>query len=190
MKFSIITPTIQRESLVKCCESVSTQNWIEWEHLIVVDSQDFNGSLFHRIPYDPRRELWKCSIPHNNFGNTCRHQAWEKTTGDYILYLDDDNWLADPDVLKDIAAKLSEMVGMWALFPILRHGSRFFHDPPRCCFVDTANAVVSRKIGRWPDRNEYTLDGIWVEELVSKYPYQAFPDFRPIVVMPKSSEGK
>jgi len=29
-----------------------------------------------------------------------------------------------------------------------------------------------------------------VEELVSKYPYQAFPGFRPIVVMPKSSEGK
>lgn len=107
--------------------------------------------------------------------------------GEYLLYLDDDNFLADDSVLADLNEVLT---GDFAVFPILRHGQVFFSDPPRCCHADTANIVVRREIGRWPDIPEYTADGIWIDALVKNYKYQSFPGFRPIVIMPKSSEGR
>ena len=104
------------------------------------------------------------------------------------MYLDDDNFLADNRILEDMATALT---ADWGLFPILRHGQQFFTDPPRCCHADTANIVVKREIGRWPNIPDYTADGIWIDALVKDHPaYQAFPGFRPIVIMEKSSEGK
>ena len=189
MKFSIITPTLQRESLKKCCESVNSQTYKDWEHIVMVDADAFNVDLIKPL-CRPDRMILKCDHPHRNFGNTCRHNAWAYATGDYVLYLDDDNWLADNEILAGIAVLLSTCTDPWFLFPILRHGQVFYTDPPRLCHADTANIVVSRKIGRWPDGPEYTMDGIWIDGLVRDYPYQAFPNFRPIVVMPTSSEGR
>lgn len=134
------------------------------------------------------RRFAQCIRPHMNYGNTCRHNARSLTQGSYLLYLDDDNWLADERVLEDVAYALIDSP-QWAIFPILRHGSIFFNDPPGLCQTDTANVVVRREIGQWPDIPDYTADGHWVESL-KKYPYDAYPDFRPIIVMPKSNEGK
>jgi len=183
MRYTIITPTLGRESLVRTCESVDRQTTDDWQHIVVVDKKT-DPEILVQI-YRSHRLIIHCGLPHGNFGNTCRHNAWEFAEGEYLLYLDDDNWLSDDHVLED----LNVVVTPWALFPILRHGNRFFTDPPKCCHVDTANVVVSRDIGRWPDIPDYTADGQFVESLL-KYPYQAFPDFRTIVVMPHSSEGR
>ena len=188
-KFSIICPTLQRESLVRCCESVVSQTFTDWEMLVQIDDEIIDQELWARI--NPTRRIWaqECGTRHNNYGNTCRHLAWERATGEWLFYLDDDNWLVDSSVLENMAASL-EGVKHWAIFPILRHGSWFFNEPPGLCMTDTANVVVRREIGRWPDGPEYTMDGIWVEELKKKYPWIAFKHFRPIVVMPKSNEGR
>lgn len=186
-RFTVITPTLLRESLMAACNSLDGQSFTDWQHVICVDG--VNGSF--PFPEPGKRDLMFCHMRHNNFGNTCRFLAWEQALGDYILHLDDDNTLLDEHVLRDIDAALrSAGDPPWALFPILRHGQRFFTDPPRSCHVDTANVVVKREIGRWPNRDEYTADGIWVEALVRDHPYVAFPGFRPIVVMPQSSLGR
>ena len=184
-RFTIITPTLQRESLVRCCESVDKQTFRSWEHVVMADVEQLDQELVSRVRHSGRL-IAKCKSPHQNFGNTCRHNAWTFANGQYLLYLDDDNYLADDRILEDM---MNLIVTPWALFPILRHGGKFFTDPPRSCHVDTANVVVSREIGRWPNIPDYTADGQFVESLL-KYPYQAFPDFRPIVVMEKSNEGK
>lgn len=168
MRFSILTPTLNRPSLEACIESVKSQTFKDWEHIIEVD--------------EPRI---------NNFGNTPRHRAWTRATGDYVLYLDDDNFLAHPRALSDVDCFLMSCNDPdWAIFPILRHGHRFFNDPPGLCRTDTANMVIKREIGQWPDGPEYTMDGIFCEQLKKKYAYAAFPLCTPIVVMPASSEGK
>jgi glycosyltransferase involved in cell wall biosynthesis len=167
MKLSIITPTIARPSLARCRESVQSQTFTDWEHIVVVDS--------------PRS---------NNFGNTPRHNGWREATGDWVFYLDDDNYLAHPNALRDVAEALEGIQEQWAIFPIMRHGSRFFNDPPGLCMTDTANMVIRREIARWPNIPDYTADGILCEQLRTKYPYAAFPNVSPIVVMEKSSEGK
>lgn len=188
MKFSIITPTLQRHSLVRCCESVATQTYRAWEHIIMADAHEFNYDLMKPL-CRPDRMILKCDHPHANFGNTCRHNAWAHATGDYVCYLDDDNYFADANVLQDLVLALKDSPE-WALFPILRHGQVFYTDPPRSCHADTANVVVKREIGRWPNGPEYTMDGIWIDALVRDHKYQAFPKFRPIVVMESSNEGR
>lgn len=188
MKFTIITPTLQRESLVECCASVDAQTYQDWEQVIAID---LHSPEWHqmRVLTDSRRFYLGMGRRYNNYGNTPRHEAWNIATGDYLVYLDDDNFLADSCVLEDIAEALRDRPD-FAIFPILRHGQRFFNDPPGLCMTDTANVVVKRGIGRWPDIQDYTADGIWVEALKAKHTYQAFPDFAPIVIMPKSNEGK
>jgi hypothetical protein len=189
--FSIITPSLQRQSLLRTCESVNTQTFKKWQHVVALDVAILDEELFRRIDH-PQRFVYQCDYPHRNYGNTCRHKAWEFATGEYVLGLDDDNWLDGNRVLEDIHSALTGPLfdpPDWAIFPIMRHGQRFFHDPPGLCMTDTANVVARREIARWPNVPDYTADGHLVEGL-KKYPYMAFPMFRPIVVMPKSSEGK
>lgn len=187
--FSIVTPSIQRESLARCCSSVDSQD-TEWEQIVMVDSQPANYELLDRISHAGRR-VFHCPSPHHNYGNTCRHEAWQYATGDYILHLDDDNLLADQHVLRDIATAIEDAgFPEIAVFPIERHGQWFYSVPPRLCHTDTANLVVKREIARWPDIPDYTADGIWAERLVVDHGYTGFQYFRPIVVMPFSSEGK
>ena len=189
--FSIITPSLQRESLRQTCESVNAQVFKSWEHVVMLDVAEIDMVIFCAIQH-PNRRVMQCDYPHRNFGNTCRHKAWEHTTGEYILVLDDDNWLTGNHVLEEIHASLNGPLfdpPVWAIFPIMRHGQRFFHDPPGLCMTDTANVVVKRELGRWPNMPDYTADGHWVEGL-KQYPYLSFPMARPIVMMPKSNEGK
>jgi glycosyltransferase involved in cell wall biosynthesis len=193
MKISIITPTIQRQSLIRCCESVDAQTFSNWEHVIMVDCEEFDRPLIEKIEESPRRAIYKCSIPHRNYGNTCRHNAWTLSTGDYCLYLDCDNFLSHPYVLAQIASSIESNVfftPQWAIFPILRHGQVFFNDPPGLCKTDTANMVIRRNIAQWPDGPEYTMDGIFCERLANDYPYASFPNVQPIVIMEKSSLGQ
>ena len=190
LSFSIVSPTIQRESLVACCLSVDEQTFKEWSHIVMVDCDEFNEELIAKIRH-PQRQIYLVTPPSHNYGNTPRHIGWLHATGTYQYVLDDDNVLADSNALKRIASSLkSANYPDWAIFPIVRHSRHFFNDPPGLCQTDTGNVVVKREIGRWPNIEDYTADGIWTESLKEKYPYAAFPNVFPIMVMEKSSEGK
>ena len=188
MRFSIITPTLQRESLTRCVQSVMSQTHEDFELLLQLDG-----------PYaEPENRIWIhpdhcCGTRHNNFGNTCRHLAWARATGDYIIHLDDDNYFADHRILADIDFAL-EQAGRpdVACFPIFRHGRNFFDPNPRSCHADTANMVVKREYAQWPDRPEYTADGFWIDALRANpsLTFESFGQFRPIIVMESSGLGQ
>lgn len=189
--FSIITPTLQRPSLCATYRSVMAQTFTDWEWMIQVDAEEIDMEALGYM--GPTRKIWieSCGQRHNDYGNTCRNAAWERTSGRWAVYLDDDNKFADKNALQRIhdclVAGGEPDVG---IFPIMRHGVRFFHDPPRLCFFDTAQMVVKREIGRWLKIPDYTADGILIEKLVAEHGYTAFPDCEPIISVPVSSEGK
>jgi hypothetical protein len=169
---------------------VDRQTSKSWEHLVQIDDEYVNRPELYGNP-TRRRWVEPCGFRHNNYGNSCRHNAWERSTGEWIIHVDDDNFLSDNDILLDMQSALEGLDNPWAIFPILRHGRRFFYDPPGCCYVDTANMVMRREFAKWPDGPEYTMDGIFCDRLKVEHPnYAAFPDFRPIIVMPASNEGK
>ncbi len=189
--FSIITPTLQRESLSAACVSVEAQGDVEWEHIIMVDQDELNFALLDRIRR-PQRIIVKCQSPHRNGGNTCRRNAWSLTTGQWVYYLDDDNLLVS-GALEEMEKVLTPLPGTvkWALFPIVRMGGVFYSDPPRSCHVDTLNFVLRREIAQWPDTDAYGSDGVLIDRLMEeRVPYAAFPAFPPIAILPKISFGK
>lgn len=188
MKFTIITPTLQRDSLIQCCLSVNSQTVTDWQHIVVFDGGPLYEDMLDSIA-NPNRTIVGLGTRLRNFGNGPRHIGWKLADGDYCIYLDDDNYFARDDALGDIDRAL-ELRPDWAVFPILRFGQRFFSDDPRCCHVDTANMVIKREIAQWPNRDEYTLDGIFCEELKAKHSYIAFPEVAPIIVVPVMSRGE
>ena len=187
--FSVITPTLMRHSLIRCCRSIDTQTFANFQHIVQVDCAEYDMAIITAIEDDERRVIYKCPTPHKNFGNTCRHNAWNHATGRFCLYVDDDNFLNGPRALEELSAVLED-VEYWAIVPIIRHGQRFFYDPPGNCFVDSANMVIRREYAQWPDGPEYTMDGLFCEQLKANYPYTAFPDLQPLIIMETSNEGR
>lgn len=178
MRYTIMTPTLQRKSLIRACESINSQTCTDWEHLVIYDGDVFNNDLLSAIEH-PNRRIIQCTAPNKTrhiVGNACRHCVYEQAKGDYLFNLDDDDYLAHDQALED----LKEVTGLWAIFPITRMGEKFFYDPPRPSFVTSENFLVKREIGRWPDTCEYAADAILVESLKAKYPYQSFPNMRPV----------
>lgn len=189
MRYTIVTPTICRQSLLRLCASIDSQTQSDWEHLIIVDIPHDSLTKDHRqviasIPSKQNRSCFYCDRKHSNYGHTCRHQIWEHARGDYILYVDDDDYFADRDALK----VLDSVTEPWAVFPVLRHGEVFFNLPPGLSRTGTGMFIHKREIGRWPDSNLYEADGAFVEELKQSYRYQVV-DTRPVVVLPKNSYG-
>jgi glycosyltransferase involved in cell wall biosynthesis len=199
VRYSILTPTLARPTLVKTCESVNEQSSSDWEHLVAVDVPLIVNpearSIIESIPKDSRRRFVRCGLRHNDYGNTCRHNLWDIAKGDYILYLDDDNFLAHPDAL----ASLDKVVEDWAIFPMQRMGERFYCNPPEWGKTDTANFLIRREHARWPNiRSEigsfgmnsaYCADWKLVESLKNRT-CQALPELEPVVVMERSNRGK
>jgi glycosyltransferase involved in cell wall biosynthesis len=190
MRYTIITPTICRKSLLRLCKSIDRQIQSDWEHLVIVDipREDITkkeSRIIASIPSKVNRSYFYCNKRHDNYGHSCRHHAWGHAKGDYILYVDDDDYLADDNVLKT----LNSVTEPWAVFPVRRHGKLFFHLPPGSCKTGTGMFIHKKEIGRWPDSDSYTADGSFVDGLMQKYPYQIL-NSRPLVVLPKSSVGK
>jgi hypothetical protein len=192
LSFAVITPTLQRDSLVECCKSLERQTYSNWFHIVANDLAQPDMQHYNRLAH-PQRRLLCCAEHHGCAGNYCRHNAWEFTQGfDYLCWLDDDNRMERADALADIAKALEDAGRPdWAIFPIMRYGQIFFNDPPGLCMSDSANLVVKREIGQWPAMDDYCADGHKIEQLKRDYPaYKAFPNIAPIINVPVSSQGR
>jgi len=189
VRYTIVTPTICRQSLLRLCQSIDSQTQSDWEHLVVIDLPRDSMTkdqlqVVASIPSRPNRSYFYCDRKHSNYGHTCRHEVWERAAGTYIFYVDDDDYLAGEDVLD----ALNSVTGAWAVFPVLREGTVFFNLPPGFSRTGTGMFIHKKEIGRWPDSDSYEADGLFIEELKQKHPFQIV-DCRPIVVQPNSSYG-
>lgn len=95
-KISIITPVYNRaDCLPRCIDSVLRQEYKNWE-LILVDDGSKDSSISVAESYqkiDLRIRVF--SFPQNRGTNAARNKAIIESTGDYLLILDSDDWLAD-----------------------------------------------------------------------------------------------
>lgn len=212
-RLSIITPTLCRPTLARLCESIESQTNGDWEHIVKIDvpivfdtgARKLLDSLKH-----PQRKFYRCGKKHADYGNTCRWNAFDEATGDYIIYLDDDDVLAHDRVFE----MLEQVTAPWAIFPIQRCGEFWFHDPPGLYKTGSGMFCYARSTGiRYPclehceqhveileglkkahphdsmHTHLYAADGLLCEELKSKYEYQAFPDWKPVLIYEKRGNG-
>ncbi|PWT75560.1 MAG: hypothetical protein C5B59_08760 [Bacteroidetes bacterium] len=193
MRYSIITPTLCRPTLKRLCDSIDAQTNGDWEHIVVVDvpPPKFNAERqenLDAVQKDARRKFHYIGKPHqNDCGNSARRFAFAQAVGEYIFYIDDDDYFSDDNVLQS----LEKVTGDWAIFPVLSRGKRCFHDPPgihktgSCMFVSKR---VCQPI--FPENNDYSADGQVVEALKKNFRYQAFPDMRPLVIYEQANHGE
>jgi glycosyltransferase involved in cell wall biosynthesis len=195
VRYSIVTPTILRPSLLRLCASIAKQTEKDWEHLIVVDSpyeqltpEQFD--VFKVVAQSDRAVYLKttfsfCNKRHNNYGHTCRHNAWELVKGEYIFYVDDDDYFAYEGVL----TALNLVTKPWAIFPVMHYGSYFFNDPPGMCKTGTGMFIHKPFTGHWPDSDEYEADGRFIEKLKETYEYDSLVSVPVMVIQEKASKG-
>jgi hypothetical protein len=197
LTFSIITPTVLRDSLVRTCASVDGQN-CGWQHLVMVDKPEAlitgrETALLRRIAH-AQREIRFCDPAHADCGNTCRSNAWEFARGTYVLYVDDDDFLL-PEALTVLASELQkhQPLPVWGVFPIERFGQRFLILPPGHSRTCSTQFFHQRAAGgselRFPIAG-YCADGVFVDSLLARFPYVCIDPGRPLAVVDQRNLGQ
>jgi glycosyltransferase involved in cell wall biosynthesis len=103
IKISIIIPAFNSEKYIeKCVRSAINQTYNNIEVIIVDDeSTDNTVNIINKFSYDKRVNLVKQK---NGGPNTARRKGIEKSHGDYIMFLDSDDWLSNDAVEKVVGA--------------------------------------------------------------------------------------
>ena len=103
MKFSVIVPTYNREEyIIKCIDSVLDQTYTKFEVIIVDDGSTDNTEKLVKKYQDKRIKYFK----NKNHGiGYSRNFGINKATGDYILFLDSDDYL-DENMLEEVSKQI------------------------------------------------------------------------------------
>ena len=106
MRFSIIIPNYNSEKWIEqCLKSILNQTYINYEIIIVDDISTDNSVDIIKKLLRPEDKLIVNKTKRLNGGT--RNVGIMEATGDYILCIDCDDWLADNNVLEDINNKLN-----------------------------------------------------------------------------------
>jgi len=190
MRYSLITPTLIRDTLPRLCASIDIQTNTDWEHIVVIDCPltPHKQEILNSIPANLRRKFIRCTTEHvRDFGNAARRQAFDIAQGDYILDIDDDDYYADDGVFKTLEC----VTKTWAVFPVLAYGNRCHPPKPALGLTGSAMFMYRRDTGlKFPDNASYSADGQLVEELKKLYEYESLDDARELVIYPQGNRGR
>ncbi len=107
MLFSIIIPVFNVEKYLRdCLDSVIHQTYSEWEAICVNDGST-DGSAGIMEEYAEKDSRIRIVSQANAGTAAARNTGIKEAAGDYIFFLDSDDWL-DPDALRLISTKLNK----------------------------------------------------------------------------------
>lgn len=128
-KVSVIIPVYNRDVLiVETLHSVRSQSYINWECIIVDDgSTDDTVAVVKEFCNQDKRFFLYSRIENCKKGaNTCRNIGVSKSSGDYLLFLDSDDILADECLANRVQTMESNSNLDFAVFDmgLLRNGEK------------------------------------------------------------------
>lgn len=103
MLFSIIIPIYNVEKyLAQCIDSVLAQSFTDYELILVDDGSTDNSG---KICDEYQAKYSKIKVIHKSNGGqaTARNVGTSEASGDYILYIDSDDYIVDNNFLTDIS---------------------------------------------------------------------------------------
>ena len=107
MKFSIIIPVFNVEAYLRdCLESVLRQSFPDWEAVCVNDGST-DGSALILDEYAAKDPRFKVISQVNGGLSSARNTGMDAAKGNYVLFLDSDDWLED-DALKVLVDKTDD----------------------------------------------------------------------------------
>ncbi len=104
-KISVIVPVYKAEAvLAKCVDSVLAQTFADWELLLIDDgSPDGSGALCDG--YAAQDDRVRVFHKTNGGVSSARNLGMEEAAGDYILFIDADDWI-EPDACQTLLEAL------------------------------------------------------------------------------------
>ena len=111
MQFSVILPIYNVEKyLAECIESVLSQSFKDYE-LILVDDGSKDGS--GRICDEYAQKDSRIKVLHKENGglSDARNYGTERASGDYIVYIDSDDYVVSTEFLSDLNEKIANKIG-------------------------------------------------------------------------------
>ena len=134
MKFSIIIPAYNvADYLENCVESILKQTYDNYEIIIVDDgSTDETGKVADEL----LKQSKQINVVHQSNGGAskARNTGMKRATGDYILFLDGDDFWSDSHFLKHIAHNLVHRIVSLFRHRIVNQIQDFLHAHFRSCF--------------------------------------------------------
>ena len=92
-RFTIIIPVYNLEKYIcQCLDSVLNQNYLLWEAIIVNDGS-IDNSLDILKKYSAKDTRFRVLDKQNEGLSAARNDAMKLAKGDYIIFLDGDDWL-------------------------------------------------------------------------------------------------
>ncbi len=107
MKFSIVIPAYNvADYLEKCVRSVAAQTFEDWEAILVDDgsTDGITGALCDRLAAE-QGERFRVIHQENGGLGAARNTGMEHASGEYLLFLDSDDYVA-PDMLEKLSARI------------------------------------------------------------------------------------
>lgn len=181
-KFSIITPTIMRVTADRTMQSVDSQTSADFEHMVIIDGPGLPEPPARWT--SPRRRFLCCPVRHNDCGATCRNAAVWDATGEYVLYLDDDDYYV-PDTIETLGRLVSgEPFGV---FPITMGGSRWMVLPPGSCRTASCQLyhrrVIDGEVIAMPSQQKnYSDESAWAGTMAERFGHRVLECHELVVV--------
>lgn len=108
MRISIIIPAYNVEKfLSQCLDSISSQDFEDYE-VIVVNDGSTDGTLPLLEHYAAAWPQLKVISQDNQGMSTARNCGFKEATGDYVMFIDSDDWLTDGSLAKVADALMDE----------------------------------------------------------------------------------
>lgn len=106
-RFSIIIPVYNLENYIsQCLDSVLEQNFKSWEAILVNDGS-LDNSLNILKKYSLKEQRFRILDKPNEGLSAARNDAMKLSTGEYIIFLDGDDWL-DKSCLETIDSLIGD----------------------------------------------------------------------------------
>jgi glycosyltransferase involved in cell wall biosynthesis len=177
MALSLIIPTTGRETLITALESALFQLYPEDECIVVRHGHSVETEKL--VASFPATRYYE-EFTDSPYGSDRRNLGMDKATGDYFVFLDDDNALAD-GALRAIRQKIEEYPGH-ALFFRLDQGPQGSYGPSNWYVADLTpnnisveNIVVpnDNKTPRWVyGEGPNNEDSKFARQCAELYPYE------------------
>ena len=197
--FSVIVPVYNvSEYLEKCVDSIVDQNFEDFEIILVDDGSTDNSAQICKN-YAEKFEKIKYCHKENGGLSSARNFGIEKSTGDYLLFVDSDDFLTGPDFLTEIHSLIKNEPCDFLLYLLEEYNADLSqkvktHDPKQCplnkkvnarsvidniyneaCYNTMAQTKVIRKTFLTENNLFFKLgifheDDEWIARVLLKYP--------------------
>ena len=150
MKFSVIIPVYNSEKyLNKCIDSIVTQDYENFE-LILVDDGSSDSSQKICREYADRFENVSLICQENSGPSAARNRGIDCAKGDYITFVDSDDWVRDDYFIKLEAALNDEPDVLFFGTNHISKGTGIPKAFPELYVIGNNNAYISRVVSRTP----------------------------------------